>query len=171
MPAAKGHPARLSSWDYSAAAAYFVTFQVYERRPILGRLLAGEVLRSAAGEIVADCWSRLPQDFPVSLDSLVIMPDHVHAIVFLQDAASPAAKSPGWKPLMQDPANLLGKVIRAWKARATLEIRRTVGVEFGWQSRYFERVIRCGAELDRIRAYIETNPLRWAEKGRSRRGR
>lgn len=32
-----------------------------------------------------------------------------------------------------------------------------------WQRNYFEHVIRNERELDRIRAYIASNPSRWAE--------
>ncbi|MCP5156108.1 MAG: hypothetical protein H6983_18195 [Ectothiorhodospiraceae bacterium] len=32
-----------------------------------------------------------------------------------------------------------------------------------WQRGYYEHVIRTDAALDRIREYIVTNPIRWAE--------
>jgi putative transposase len=32
-----------------------------------------------------------------------------------------------------------------------------------WQRNYWEHVIRNEESLNRIRAYIETNPARWAE--------
>jgi putative transposase len=31
-----------------------------------------------------------------------------------------------------------------------------------WQRNYYEHIIRSEPELDRIRAYIASNPLRWA---------
>ena len=31
-----------------------------------------------------------------------------------------------------------------------------------WQRNYYEHIIRSGAELQRIQAYIASNPLRWA---------
>jgi len=31
-----------------------------------------------------------------------------------------------------------------------------------WQRNYYEHIIRSEAELDRIRAYIANNPLKWA---------
>ena len=39
-------------------------------------------------------------------------------------------------------------------------IHRTPGTKV-WQRNYWERVIRNTGELDRIRRYIEENPLRW----------
>jgi REP element-mobilizing transposase RayT len=37
-----------------------------------------------------------------------------------------------------------------------------------WQRNYYEHVVRDGADLARIRAYIERNPARWAA-GKARR--
>ena len=66
----------------------------------------------------------------------------------------------GFMPMMADPAMVLGKVVRAWKARSTRLIRRTCDPGFAWQSRYYEHIIRSPAELERIRNYIELNPLK-----------
>jgi putative transposase len=34
-------------------------------------------------------------------------------------------------------------------------------IEFSWQPRYYDRVIRNDDELRRIRKYIENNPMNW----------
>jgi hypothetical protein len=78
MAETNGHTTRLKWWDYSGAGAYFVTFTVMQRRPVLGTLFEGGVRLSAAGELVDDCWRHLSNAFPVAGDSLVIIPDHVH---------------------------------------------------------------------------------------------
>ena len=38
-----------------------------------------------------------------------------------------------------------------------------------WQRNYYERVIRNGAELNKIREYVKSNPLRSAQKSRGAR--
>lgn len=79
----KGHPPRLRGWDYAACAPYFVTFKVERRRSLLGRLAAGGCQESRAGLLVREVWGRLPDRFPGAvLDAMVIMPDHVHAILW-----------------------------------------------------------------------------------------
>ena len=65
------------------------------------------------------------------------------------------------QPMMADPRMVLGKVVRAWKARSTRLIRTTGAPGFSWQSRYYEHVIRDRPTLDRVRRYIASNPLRW----------
>jgi REP element-mobilizing transposase RayT len=65
------------------------------------------------------------------------------------------------QPMMADPRMVLGKVVRAWKARSTRLIRTAGAPSFAWQSRYYEHVIRDRPTLDRVRQYIANNPLRW----------
>jgi putative transposase len=161
------HTPRLRSWDYGSGGAYFVTFRVQCSLAPLGSVSEGTVTLTPSGSIVDACWKALQDDFPVTLDAQVIMPDHVHAILIL-DGSEPllTGENAGFRPLMSQRATTLGKVIRSWKARATLEIRRGSDPNFAWQSRYFDRVIRSQRELDRIRAYIHDNPARWwARKG------
>jgi len=63
----------------------------------------------------------------------------------------------------------LGDIIAAFKSITTLEYIRSVdGLGWAqfykrlWQRNYFERVIRDEREWDRIRRYIQANPLNWA---------
>ncbi len=67
---------RLPTYDYSSSGAYFVTICLHERQP----LLEHAELRA----ILEDSWQRLPERFPgITLDEFVIMPDHIHFIVWL----------------------------------------------------------------------------------------
>jgi hypothetical protein len=34
--------------------------------------------------------------------------------------------------------------------------------EFGWQSRFYDHIIRDEKDLDNVRNYIIDNPLKWA---------
>lgn len=58
----------------------------------------------------------------------------------------------------------LGSFVAGYKASVTREInamRGTAGAPV-WQRNYYEHVIRDDADLDRVRRYIEQNPVRWA---------
>ena len=98
-----GRPPRHPTWDYTDAGGYFVTFVVAERRPVLRRPDGG---LSVAGEVVREAWGRLPSLYArVDLDDLAIMPDHVHAILWLTDRNAARVS--------------LGEVVRGWKAAVT----------------------------------------------------
>lgn len=66
---------------------------------------------------------------------------------------------------MLHPYYSLPAVIQNFKSISTRKInsaRRTPGQRV-WQRNYYEHVIRNEADLKRVRAYIATNPARWAK--------
>ncbi|MGH9425419.1 MAG: transposase [Terriglobia bacterium] len=182
----KGHPPRLKGWDYSWAGGYFVTFLVKGRLCCLSTIDKGKLQSSPSGEIVQQCWLELPTQFPqVVIDEMVIMPNHVHAVVLLTDTCGAfiyegprealinqgptnqgptnqgSTKQGSLKPMMSDPQMVLGKVIRAWKAKSARLIHQAGHPSFAWQSRYYEHIIRGESELDQVRVYIANNPMQW----------
>ena len=90
LPRFNGHrieSARLSGWDYTANACYFVTICTRERLPFLGDVIDGRVILSEAGRIVDEEWRRTADVRPdVAIDEYVVMPNHVHGIIVLNRA-------------------------------------------------------------------------------------
>ncbi|HQF55149.1 MAG TPA: transposase [Fibrobacteria bacterium] len=138
---------RLRCWDYSSIGPYFVTVCSRDRRPLFGVLRDGDVVLSNAGILVARSWCELPNHLPqVSLDQWIVMPDHFHAIVWIDPEHGGSTK--------------LGSVVGAFKSASTRSIRLHVddpGLSV-WQRGYYDRVIRAQDELDGIRRYIRDNP-------------
>jgi putative transposase len=54
----------------------------------------------------------------------------------------------------------LASIIRGFKIGIT-KYARINKIEFGWQARYHDHIIRNEIELERIRKYITTNPMNW----------
>ncbi len=83
---------RLQGWDYAHAVAYFVTVCVQSRRCVLGDVAEGEMQMNAWGEIVAGYRQNLPNHFPnIELGAFVVMPNHVHFILWLNPPETPKA--------------------------------------------------------------------------------
>ncbi len=75
---------RLRGYDYRQPGAYFVSVCVDRRACCLGDIGPDGFAPSAIGQTVQSCWSELGRRFPTILtDSFVIMPNHVHGIIFL----------------------------------------------------------------------------------------
>ena len=144
---------RLKDYDYSMSGGYFVTICVQEMKCVMGEIAGGDMQLNGFGKIVEQIWEELPNRFPtIELDVFVVMPNHFHGIVFLQNPGA-ASSTP----------TTLGKVIRAFKSISAIEVNRrleTQGKQF-WQRNFFERVIRNEKEMDKIREYIINNPLQW----------
>lgn len=54
----------------------------------------------------------------------------------------------------------LGTVVRGLKARISHAARQN-GIPFGWQARFYDRIIRNHLEMNRIAEYIVNNVAMW----------
>ena len=79
---------------------------------------------SGAGEMVRRVWEGMPERFPhVVMDEFVVMPNHVHGVVFLGQTAATADASTG--ETVQD-VPTLGDVARVFKSVTTVEYGKGV---------------------------------------------
>lgn len=77
---------RLNGYDYTLSGAYFVTICTYQRQCLFGKIHDGEMTLNDLGMTVQAYWQRLPQHFSkLTLDALVVMPNHLHGILVIGD--------------------------------------------------------------------------------------
>lgn len=77
-------PIRMTEYDYAQAGVYAFTVVVSDRRCCLGVIEDEDAIPGCAGSIVRDVWEGLPRRFlTIMLDAFVVMPNHIHGIVFL----------------------------------------------------------------------------------------
>jgi len=148
---------RLSDYDYSLAGAYFVTACTKNRKLLFETTGARQAVESA--------WSSLHDVFGgIELDEFVVMPNHVHGIVWiLADGAyrlhpgtwkhdreenhidlveSPAVPAPNENP-ERKPVDL-GNIVGAFKTTAATrfnKLNHQVGTTI-WQKSYYDHIIR-----------------------------
>ena len=154
---------RLPEWDYASAGWYFVTICVKDRRPDFGRVHDGVMQLSALGQIAHQFLTDIPDHFlHTQMDAFVVMPNHVHAIIVIHNvqARHVAPRQRKFGPLG---SGSLSKIIQAYKAAVTRQARRDGYVDFYWQERFYDHIIRDDRSLQRIRAYIIGNPLEWEQ--------
>ncbi|NJD60281.1 MAG: transposase [Anaerolineae bacterium] len=184
---------RRKGYDYSSPGAYFVTLVTMDRLNLFGEVVGDMMKLSLCGEIAQKVWGQLPHRFlNITLDFSVIMPNHFHGIIVINEAigrgGSSASHQAADKFDLVDQSvtdNLLktrpynGQVSRPYKgkryalselirslksdsARRINNIRGTTGCAV-WQRNYYERIVRNQRELDALRAYIIDNPRHWME--------
>jgi REP element-mobilizing transposase RayT len=167
--------ARAQWWDYSEAGAYFVTICTDKRQHFFGEIVSAKLQATEFGLLAEKYWFEIPRQFNYTeLGAFVVMPNHVHGILVINDLghanvetrliASLQAKSqtPGGitgtkNPMLHDN---ISRVIRWYKGRCTYEMRK-IQAAFGWQSRFYDHIIRNDDEYLRICQYIESNPDNW----------
>lgn len=150
---------RISNYDYSKNGAYFITFCTKLRVPSLARVKEGALQLSLEGRAVLSTWQELPRTFPhVRLDALAIMPDHVHAILWIVRYNIATVR-----PLVP-----ITTAIGIWKSRAARQInflRGTPGTQV-WHRSFHERIVPDKSALSNIRRYIANNSRRYLESHR-----
>ena len=175
---------RLRDYDYSNAGLYFVTICTSGRECLLADVVDGVICLNDAGLCVKSIWNSLPDRYPdVEIDSVVIMPNHLHGIIIINERTvgaihelpttrtSPEISFPQEdraiheSPLRNRRNMLLPKIIGYLKmntAKRINQLRDNSGTPV-WQRNYYERVIRNNQELQTVRQYIDDNPIKWAE--------
>ena len=80
---------RLPNRDYSQNGWYFVTICTYEREWLFGDVVNGQVHLSTIGQIAQKFWAEIPQHSKNTyIDAYVIMPNHVHGIIVIDNPES-----------------------------------------------------------------------------------
>ena len=165
---------RLTGWDYGSHGTYFITICTKDRLRYFGEIesLDSEFnteetqsivsLRATEiGELAYANWESIPLFHPyVELDEFVVMPDHVHGILSINKPDKVSWELNKFGPQR----NNLGSILRGYKS--SIKTYATVNaIEFSWQSRYYDRVIRNEKEYLNIKEYIRNNPDQWYLNG------
>ncbi len=156
--------ARLQGYDYGANGAYFVTICTKNRVCYFGDISnvvetgnCPSLRPTVIGHAVIEFWKNIPNHYPfVELGEFVVMPNHIHGILFFNKY-----EKREWQPNQFGvQSQNLGAVIRAFKS-TTKRYANQNNIEFEWQARYHDRIIRDEKGLNAIRAYIINNPQKW----------
>ena len=104
------HSLRLVDYDYASAGAYFVTVCTHDRQCLFGEIVASKMILNEFGQIARDQWHQLAVRFEnIELDAFIVMPDHIHGIIFIIDRSlvvaglAPALDAQGHPDIGQSP--------------------------------------------------------------------
>ncbi len=177
---------RLGGYDYSRAGCYFVTVCAQDRQCLFGEVVEDGMVLNEAGKMAAHWWGETENKFShIELDEYVVMPNHIHGIVLIVGAdlrvrpQREDRKSNGHKQLEHQrqkenqPGGHAGpplqEIIQWFKTMTTNGYINEV--KYGrfppfekriWQRSFYDHVILDDDDLNRVREYIQNNPLRWA---------
>lgn len=168
---------RLKGYDYSQDGAYFVTICTHERRNLFGNVDKDGVMKlNEWGRIAEARWQEIPKHFPhVELDQFVIMPNHMHGILFLigqdekinhQFDEGERHASPVQKPYRdyKVKSGSIITIIGSYKSAVTKQINslRNKKLPPIWQRSFHDHIIRDETSLNKLREYTLYNPQLWA---------
>lgn len=155
---------RLKEYDYSQNGAYFVTVCTHDRRNIFSDIVGAihespEIKLKPYGRIAEKYINILPVRFDINVLSYVIMPDHIHLLISVenQDPLRAIHES----PLQQK--SLLSKIMGFLKMNVSRDIHLINPNEDVWQRSYYDHIVRNKSDLIDIHNYISSNHYLWFE--------
>jgi REP element-mobilizing transposase RayT len=169
--------ARIQGWNYGWAGLYFITICTKDRVCWFGKMVNHKISLSDIGTIVEMEWRNtfeMRPDMNLYMGEFVIMPNHFHAIIGIgtnryniqyddhrRDAMHCVSNTPP-KTTISSQSNNLASIVRGFKASVTKQARM-LHVDFAWQSRYYDHIIRDEKSFHAISTYIINNPAQWAK--------
>lgn len=153
---------RLKNYDYSRNGRYFITICTADKNYCLseikgvgdGVLDVPNVILTDIGKIVNDQINEINFVYhDIKIEKFVIMPDHVHMIVFIcHENASAGGRSGTPSPTNSAIPSLISAFKRFTNKKTGFSI---------WQRSYYDRIIRSEKEYTEICRYIDNNPINW----------
>jgi REP element-mobilizing transposase RayT len=150
MELPKRKPTRLKEYDYSQNGAYFVTICTHNKEHLLSNIvgegfhpLPKNILTKIGNEIEKSIQYINDNYIGITISKYVIMPNHVHLIVFLDNSGGH-----GNPPLQ----NIIGQL----KSYTTKKFGNIL-----WQRSFHDHIIRDKEDYNKIWEYIDTNVTKW----------
>ena len=145
---------RLENWDYNTPGIYFVTICAKNRANYFGEIVGGgacdtpQAKLSPWGEITHKHITSSNIIGGVIIDKFVIMPNHIHLLIRIEDGTSRAPS----------PTNaLLPLAVSVLKRKVNREVGKNI-----FQRSFYDHIVRNEQDYKEIWEYIDTNPARWA---------
>ncbi len=101
---------RLHEYNYSEAGWYFVTICVKNQECCFGGVQKDIMCLNEYGTIVQKCWYDIVHHYAgITLDEFIIMPNHVHGIIVIEDGVTTVGARHAWPLRMrtQMPSTIL----------------------------------------------------------------
>ena len=161
-------PTTRVKWHDYRCGIYFVTICTSKGKCFFGNIVASSSIREDAkmelselGKYVEWKITDLPNHHEnVEVPLWVVMPNHLHLIVVINDAEKDNVRDERNYSIISPQKQSLASIMRGLKS-ATTKYAHENEIEFAWQSRYYEHIVRNQDELNRIAEYIETNVAKW----------
>lgn len=161
--------ARMHNWDYGTDSAYFITICTHNKFHFFGKIVERQFVATDLGQLAENIWLEIPDHFPyIKLGNFVVIPNHMHGVLIIDkhhDLTKEAPPNPpgnGGFAGDKNPMNQenISRIIRWHKGRCSFEMRQ-ICIDFAWQSRFHDHIIRNAHAFENIQNYIMDNPSNW----------
>ena len=149
---------RLGGFDYNKNGAYFITICTANRRRLLSHIVGVDVLGDPKNMellpygIIADkCIKQMNSSYEnLSVEQYVIMPNHIHLILFVHEGGSPRTSTPTKQ------TSSVSHFVSTFKRFCNKEYGKNI-----WQRGFHDHIIRNREDYEEHLRYIHENPMTW----------
>jgi len=146
---------RLPNYDYSQNGAYFITICTKGRKSILSQIsVEASIARpqkielTKIGVIVDKGIKGIMEHYEnVFVDNYVIMPNHIHLIIRIQNNNG--------RPMV---VPTISRIIQQFKGFVSKQVGNPI-----WQEKSYDHIIRDDYDYMTRYQYIDDNPAKWLE--------
>ena len=158
-----------ASWHDYDGGSYFITICTKNREHFFGEIVNGEMVLSDIGKYAEEQFKNVSSHYPYAeIQFWTIMPNHLHAIVIIDGNKTKYDRRvvETWRAAsLRDIANLQGwlsVVIGGLKSSIT-RFTNENALNFAWQPRFHDHIVRDTPDMNRIADYIENNVANWVD--------
>ena len=173
--------ARLQAWDFSWQGAYFITICTKNRSHYFGKIVNNTMELTNVGELADVFWHEIKNHSKdITLGEFIVMPNHIQYrhgmpclypirmdipirrqipiwIKFPRKSKS-NFNNPNRTNRLRNPGkNSISSLIGGYKSAVTKHANR-LKLDFGWQTRFYDHIIRDERAFNTISNYIKNNP-------------
>lgn len=151
---------RMKGFDYRTPSYYFVTVCTNDRLSLFGDIQNEEMVLNPSGQMISQVTYALVDRHPqVTLDSFVVMPNHVHLLIGLNLDIH-----------LEEPILSLVDAVHWWKTQTTIRYIASVKTcdwprfdKHLWQEGYHDHIVRNDGDFEALQKYVLENPARWGK--------
>jgi REP element-mobilizing transposase RayT len=146
---------RLARWDYGSNAIYLVSICTQKCAPYLGVVVVSQNIatlqKTEIGKCAKFCIHEIPHHYDfVEIVQYEILPNIIYLILKINKPV----KDNSWNIGKFGPQSMnLGAIVRGFKIGVT-KFAIQNRIDFCWQRRFFDRIIRNESELSLIKKFI-----------------
>ncbi len=160
MDLPKRKPTRLKDYDYNSNGAYFITICTHNRKNIFSDVVGAihespEIKLNSNGGLVDNYINQLNVRFALNVDKYVIMPNHIHLIVVVNERSI--------RESTLHKRSIVSNAIGYLKMNVSRDMHKNGYLGNIWQRSFHDHIIRDEKDYLKIWNYIDTNPAKWEE--------
>jgi tRNA(adenine34) deaminase len=156
----------MKEYDYGNAGLYCITICTANREHYFGEIIEGKIQLSNIGILADSFWHEIKKHSKnIELHQFVVMPNHIHGILEIVENIGDVGRDVACNVSTQmskisPQSGTIGRIIGSYKGAVSKHAHR-LGLQFDWQSRFHDHIIRNEKSLEQIQSYIINNPENW----------